>query len=365
MLGPEWNIVTTPDKLREYYRAIAEGKTEQSLLVVGPTSTGKTEMARSIFSFVSPQTGEYPAEKNRHALYLDGGSSPAQLYTYAYKHIDRTLFIDDPTSAFVKTADGKRIWKQLFATAPRGRREITWHTKAHFIEQEELAPAFCNEFNATGGDIEAVKARAICVYYSPDLITRIKYAREWVEREKGGKEILKWVEDHYKRGEIRHIHQRHFYHALQFKRMEDSGLKTRDWKDYLAQATRDPDIEESPNVDADVSLLIRWAGEKTLCGVFTPANLTRQIRPFRDETRRDAAIEACLKRGLIHQIPSPPRPRGSRVRIAAVVYCLGPDPAKARVEPSLAVVTSEGVRTRATQATKATPKKGPSRVAKI
>lgn len=366
MLGPEWQIVTTPTELEQFYRAIAEGKSRQSLLVVGPTSTGKTAIARKVFKFVRPDDGEYPLEKHRHALYLDGGASPAQLYTHAYRHADRTLFIDDPTSAFVKNADGKRLWKQLFSTESE-KRQVTWQTKASFLEREQLAPAFwtvstviavCNEFTAMGPDIEAVKARAVCVYYNPDLATRLQYAAQWVEQETGGREIIRWLMEQFRKGLVRNIHQRHLYQALGYKRTEDEGVKTRDWKEYLSHVTQDADLEESPNATADMSLLLRWVGERTQCGVFTAANISRGIRAFhQDEQRRDAALELALKQDRIHRLPPPPRPRGSKVRMPSVVYCLGPDPKKT----SLSVVTAEGD-TKTTKTTKATRRKQPRRV---
>jgi Cdc6-like AAA superfamily ATPase len=63
-LGSDWNMITTPESLKQFYRAIAEGKSRQSLLVMGPTSTGKTELAKQVFEFVFPDQGEgcYPRE---------------------------------------------------------------------------------------------------------------------------------------------------------------------------------------------------------------------------------------------------------------------------------------------------------------
>lgn len=343
MLGPEWHIVTTPEELEKFYAAIAAGKSNQSLLVVGPTSTGKTEIAKRVFKFIYPDDHKYPPEKKRHALYFDGGGTPAQLYTHAFRHADRTLFIDDPTSSFVKNADGKRIWKQLFATS-NGPRQITWQTKAAFIEREELQHSFwtqsqvvavCNEFGAVGPDIEAVKARAICIFYNPNLQTRLRYAASWAEKEQGGKEVMKWLRHQFTKGIVRNLHQRHVFHALGYKRTADQGMQTIDWKKYLLRSIQDESLDEAPNIASDVNTLLRWAGEKTDCGVFTVSNVMRNLNCFKDAGRRDAAIAAALRSNQIHQLPVPGRPRGTKIRLPKAVYCLGPDPKrKAAKRPS-------------------------------
>lgn len=327
-LDGDWTHVDSPEKLALYAKAIAAGTIEFPVFVVGPGGTGKSETFKRYLPDYNANDPDHVRNKRKYAVWMEGTISPVQLFVAIAKNKDRTLIADDCPD-LQRVAASRALLKQLCNT--RRPTKVVYDKMIMpgspldmagvdtTIMTNSVFVVIANHWQVSGPDMEAINTRAKLIYYSPSILTRIKYAETWLKDQ----EILRFLRESYRKGVIHRLHFRHLAHAQDYKR---SGIEP--WKHYLLRMFEPAEVDVT---DDPGKAILRWAERNTDGGVFTAALVKRGIRAFQggSSAALDDALKGLVDRGLIHQLPAPPREKGDKSRKPPAVYALGPAETKA------------------------------------
>jgi hypothetical protein len=319
-VNDDWIYVDSPEKLAEYAKAVADGRFQYSLFVVGPGGVGKSKIFEQYLPHVDMEDAKQVRNKSKYAHWIEGTISPVEFYIAIAKNADRTIVADDCPGLY-KDGTSRALLKQLCNTTTP-RRVV--YQKAVIpgspIEQagvdtevrtRSVLVLIANEWSSMGADISAVNTRAKLVRYVPSLETRIRYAETWL----GDREILRYVNDSMKKGKVRRLHFRHLRHAEDFKK---SGIE--DWRSYLDRMFQPNNLDD---IDDDGTFILRWAEHNTECGIFTVGQVCRVSRFRRQHEKVTAVLRSLAEKDLVHEL-SGQQARQHLQAIKSPVYSLGP-----------------------------------------
>lgn len=329
MSQPHYTAISTQKELATLAQSIASGYFP-AVAVIGPGGCGKS----TAFEAALPPYRDDPAMRAAsNSYWVSGNITPINLYMAFAQNPGKIIVADDCQDMYTN-ARYHPLLKQIAES--RHTKTITWLTLSHELKDRGLDQTtqttsqflmIGNNWKTVGSDAHAIETRFVWFRYIPTNEELFRYAETWFE----DREILRFVYDQVRKGEVHELDLRLLTHALAFKK---SGFLN--WKEWLKNRF----LTNDPNDDLleDYQAIVAWLTNHNQKTTFTASDISRALPRFQKQEKRLLdAINVLLIKDLIHELPKP-RPSSKGGRPPKSFYGRGPAPSTKLQNPKRARV---------------------------